>query len=178
MMGYMVAMRRRFLAISMSLLICITPLGAQELPEYQIKAAFLYNFIAFTEWPALLGNSIHLCVYGTNPFGEHLNKLQGKGVDQRFLNVRHTGSAHELQNCQVVFITREVVSNLSRVIDQLGEKPVMLVADVPGTARQGAMLNFVVEEGRVQFEVNVRTAEAKGLSFSSKMLRLAREVYR
>lgn len=178
MMGAFAAMRRRFLAASVGLLCCTTPLGAQELPEYQIKAAFLYNFIAFTEWPALLGNSIQLCVYGTNPFGEHLNKLQGKGVAQRSLTVRHTGSANELQNCQIVFVTREVISNLSRVIDQLGEKPALLVAEFPGATRQGAMLNFVVEEGRVQFEVNVRTAEAKGLSFSSKMLRLAKEVYR
>lgn len=172
------AMRRWFLGTSLCLLCGVPQLQAQELSEYQIKAAFLYNFIVFTEWPALPSDVIPLCVYGTNPFGDNLNKLQGKSVAQRRLSVRHTGTANELQNCQVVFVTREVSNNLSRVSDQLAEKHVLIVAESPGAARQGAMLNFVVEEGRVQFEANVGAAEVRGLSFSSKMLRLAKEVYR
>jgi hypothetical protein len=145
--------------------------------EYRLKAAFLYNFITFTEWPAGAGDTLNLCVYGPDPFGEDLDKLQGKSVAGRSLAVRRTNSVNGLANCQIVFITRPMIDNLSGVLDGLNGRPVLTVADSLGAARQGVAINMGTENNKVNFEANLGAARGNGLNLSSKLLRLAKEVY-
>ena len=159
----------------LSLLCCLAPARADNQAEYRIKAAFLYNFVSFTEWPATLGTTLHLCVYGPDPFGEDLDKLQGRTVAGRSLAVQRSNSVDALGNCQVVFITRPLIGNLARVLDSLSGKPVLTVADSPGAARQGVALNLGLEQNKVLFEAN--PGAAHGLVLSSKLLRLAWEVF-
>ena len=170
-------MKSRILACLLGLLCCVPPVWADNLAEYRIKAAFLYNFVSFTEWPAGLGNSLNLCVYGPDPFGEDLDKLQGKSVAGRSLAVRRTNSVDALGSCQIVFITRPVIGNLPRVLDNLRGKPVLTVADTSGVAREGVALNMGTEQNKVIFEANLGAARDNGLILSSKLLRLAKEVY-
>lgn len=170
-------MKPRILACVLGLLCCVPPVWADNLAEYRLKAAFLYNFVSFTEWPAGLGNTLNLCVYGPDPFGEDLDKLQGRNVAGRSLAVRRTSSVDDLGNCQIVFITRPVISNLPRVFDTLRGKPVLIVADTPGAAREGVALNMGTEQSKVIFEANPSAARDNGLVLSSKLLRLAKEVY-
>ena len=167
--------RPRFLACLLSLLCWMAPVRADNPAEYRIKAAFLYNFVSFTAWPAALGNTLHLCVYGPDPFGEDLDRLQGRTVAGRGLAVHRTNSADALGHCQVVFITRPVIANLARVLDSLSGKAVLTVADSPGAARQGVALNLGLEQNKVVFDAN--PGAAHGLVLSSKLLRLAREVF-
>lgn len=159
------------------LLACAPPAWADNADEYRLKAAFLYNFISFTEWPATLGNSLNLCVYGPDPFGKEIDKLQGRRVAERSLAVQRVNSVDGLGNCQIVFITRPVISNLARVLDALKGKPALSVADTPGAARDGATLNMGTEQNKILFEANLGTAHNNGLALSSKLLRLAYEVY-
>lgn len=161
----------------LGLLCFVAPVRAENSVEYQIKAAFLYNFASFTEWPAGLGNTLNLCVYGTDPFGENLDKLQGKNVAGRSLAVRRTASVEGLGNCQIVFISQPAIGNLPRVLDSLRGKPVLTVADTPGAAREGVAINMILEQNKVAFEANLGAARGQGLDLSSKLLRLAREVY-
>jgi len=170
-------MKARILACLMVLLCCVPPVWADNLAEYRIKAAFLYNFVSFTEWPAGLGNTLNLCVYGPDPFGEDLDKLQGRSVAGRSLAVRRTNSVDALGNCQIVFISRPVIGNLPRVLDHLRGKPVLTVADSSGVAREGVALNMGTEQNKVVFEANLGAARDNGLILSSKLLRLAKEVY-
>jgi hypothetical protein len=171
-------MKLRVMACLLSLLCCGQTALADNLSEYRLKAAFLYNFITFTEWPAGTGNTLNLCVYGPDPFGEDLDKLQGKSVAGRSLAVRRTNSVNGLGNCQIVFITRPMIDNLSGVLNDLNGRPVLTVADSPGAARQGVAINMGTEQNKVNFEANLGVARASGLNLSSKLLRLAREVYR
>lgn len=161
----------------LGLLCCPSLAHAETLAEYQIKAAFLYNFLAFTEWPAEVGNTITLCVYGPDPFGEDLNKMQGKSLGPRSLAVKRVNSVDGLHSCQAVFITRPVMSNLRRVLDNLGDRPVLTVADSQDAALQGVALNMSMDQNKVTFEANLAAARGNRLNLSSKLLRLATKVF-
>ncbi|MES2149588.1 MAG: YfiR family protein [Pseudomonadota bacterium] len=144
--------------------------------EYRLKAAFLYNFISFTEWPTALGSKLTLCIYGPDPFGDHLDKYQGRTVAGRSLAIARMTSADTLGSCQVVFITEPVIGNLARALESVRGKPVLTVADHVGAAHDGVVLNMVVEHDRILFEANLGAAHNNGVVLSSKLLRLAKEV--
>lgn len=170
-------MKSRILACLLGLLCCLPPVRAESQAEYRLKAVFLYNFISFTAWPAGVGNPLNLCVYGPDPFGEDLDKLQGRSVAGRSLAVRRTNSVDGLENCQIVFITHPVIGNLPRVLDNLRGKPVLTLADSPGVARQGVAINMSTEQQKINFEANMGAARDNGLFLSSQLLRLAKEVF-
>ncbi len=166
----------RVLVSTLALLCCVSQAVAENLAEYRIKAAFLVNFASFTEWPAEVGSTLNLCVYGPDPFGAELDRFKGRNVGGRSLTVMRVNSVDMLENCQVVFITRPVIDNLLRVLDTLSSKPVLTVADSPGAMRQGVALNMGTRESKVTFEANLAAARGNGLNLSSKLLTLASEV--
>lgn len=166
----------RILVGTLALLCWVPQVAADNLDEYRIKAAFLVNFATFTEWPADVGNTLNLCVYGPDPFGAELDRYQGMSVGRRELAVARVNSVDRVGNCQIVFITRPVIDNLLRVLDSLSGKPVLSVADSPGAMRQGVALNIGTRQGRVTFEANLAAARGNGLNLSSKLLNLASEV--
>lgn len=166
----------RVLVSTLALLCCASQAVADNLAEYRIKAAFLVNFASFTEWPAEVGSTLNLCVYGPDPFGAELDRFKGRNVGGRSLTVMRVNSVDMLENCQVVFITRPAIDNLLRVLDTLSSKPVLTVADSPGAMRQGVALNMGTRESKVTFEANLAAARGNGLNLSSKLLTLASEV--
>ena len=164
------------LAVMLAVMCCAAQATADTLAEYRIKAGFLFNFIAFTEWPAEVGRNLNLCVYGSDPFGAELDKLQGRVVGQRTLVTTRVSSVDELGDCQIVFITRPMIDNVFRVLDTVSGNPVLTVADSPGAMRQGVALNMGTKQGKVTFEASLAAARGNGLNLSSKLLRLATEV--
>lgn len=149
---------------------------AQELPEYRLKAAFIYNFIAFTEWPADTGATLNLCVFGQDPFGAELEGLEGKAVNGRSIALQRRPGIEALRGCQVLFVALSAQDQLPRVLDALRGHAVLTIADSPGAMRRGVALNMNLASGRVTFEANAQAARSHGLSLSSKLLRLATEV--
>jgi len=147
-----------------------------DLPEYRLKAAFIYNFALFTEWPADVGTTLNLCVFGKDPFGEEIDPLQGKKVGDRSIAVQRKTSVESLKGCQIVFIAGSAIGTLPRVLDGLRGTPVLTVADSPGAAAQGVALNMSVAQSKITFEANLPAARAAGINLSSKLLRLATEV--
>ena len=150
---------------------------ADDLPEYRLKAAFLYNFALFTEWPAEVGSTLNLCIHGSDPFGRELDALQGKAVAARSIAVLRKGVSEPLKSCHIVFIASSAIASLPRVLDELRDTPALTVADTPGAARQGVALNMAVVQNRIAFEANLQAARAAHLGLSSKLLRLATEVH-
>jgi hypothetical protein len=149
--------------------------AAAELTEYQVKAAYLYNFITLTEWPASTGD-LTLCVYGPDPFGADLDALQGKSIGGRTLLVTRVSTVELLSSCQVVFLTREVMSNLPRILGELRGHTTLTIADSPGAVRAGVAINMLSDADRVSFEVNLPAVHGQGLNLSFQLLRLASEV--
>lgn len=153
-----------------------TGVRADELPEYRLKAAFVYNFMLFTEWPAATGRTLHLCIHGKDPFGVEIDGLQGKLAAGRSIAVHRRAAGESLNDCQAVFIAASLADSLPRVLAGLQGQPVLTLADSPGAMQAGVALNMAVSQGKVSFQANLQAARRAGLDLSSKLLRLATEV--
>jgi hypothetical protein len=157
-------------------LLCAPGARADELPEYRLKAAFVYNFMLFTEWPAATGNTLNLCIHGKDPFGPEIDGLQGKLAAARSIAVHRKAAGESLKNCQVVFMAPSMMGSLPNVLESLKGQPTLTLADSPGAMHKGVALNMGVAQGKVTFEANLQAARGAGLNLSSKLLRLATEV--
>ncbi len=151
---------------------------ADEPAEYRLKAAVLYNFARYTEWPPEVGPTLTLCILGRDPFGAAIDAMQGKPVGTRALVVRRVRSDDSLRSCHVLFIAQSAAANLAQAIEQIENSPVLTVADTPGAARQGVALNMVTTQGKIQFEANLAAARTAGLKLRSNLLQLATRVIR
>lgn len=164
---------------AVSLMLFSRPSLPNDSIEYQVKAAFISNFIAFTAWPGDLSEGIQLCLYGEDMFGTSLDQIAQKPNNKGKIKVRRTNDESTLTECQVVFIAKSNISNLSNILNSLREKPILSLADSPNAASQGVNINMNVNsDGKVTFEINLATARLSKLDFSSKLLQLATHVYR
>jgi hypothetical protein len=152
---------------------------SQETPpsEYQVKAAFLYNFVKFVEWPSEAFASetapIVIGVLGDSPFGTDLEKMiKGKTINGRELAVRPV-SMPELKLCQIVFICRSEKKRINEVFRALQGSSTLTVGELDRFTESGGMINFVMEGNKVRFEIKGDAAKQAGLKISSKLLSLA-----
>ncbi|OQW41696.1 MAG: hypothetical protein A4S08_02310 [Proteobacteria bacterium SG_bin4] len=151
---------------------------AEEQPsEYRLKVAFLYNFAAYTTWPNPPYHNLMLCIHGEDPFGQNLQHLQGKKINEHDILIKHTKNLMDLTDCHMVFITQSVVNEVDGIIKNLQGMPILTIADSPGAGRQGVVLNMAIKEGKVTFEANIAVAKRNGLKLSSQLLRFASEVF-
>lgn len=161
-----------------------TPALAQdvEAPEYQVKAAFLYNFAKFAEWPtntfASTNAPMTFGVFGPNPFrGELKRALQGRSINGHPLRFRELTATDELKQCQVVFISAKHREPLNEILNAVRTVPVLTVGEEPGHfIEAGGIINFILEDDKVHFEINNEAARRVGLKLSSKLLSLATRV--
>ncbi len=142
----------------------------------ELKVAFIYNFALFAEWPAEVGSTLRLCLYGVDPFGPALDALQGRLANARVIELNRRQKGQSLKDCQLAFLSDPLNTDGTRVLDELRGLPVLTVADSPGAVHLGVALNMVEANGRLGFEVNLNTARAARLKISSKLLQLASEV--
>lgn len=166
------------------LLLAVSARGSEAPPatEYQLKAALLYNFAKFVEWPPsrfLTGQSaIQLCVLGQDPFGHDLEHIiHNETIGGRSLSVVRVPRILEPEACHILFISASEKERFGSVLRALKNHAVLTVGDVEGFARSGGIANFMREGNRVRFEVNVEAAERAGLKISSKLLKLAKIVH-
>jgi uncharacterized protein DUF4154 len=173
--------RARRLALPLFLLLLAVPalLGAQKAAEYDVKAAFLYNFTKFVDWPPEAfpdPNSLRICVLGEDPFGKSLQAVTDEQVGSHKLIVTRTESLAKPTGCQVLFISRSERDRLAQILAAVKGSPVLTVGDTDGFANRGVMINFVPEGSKVRFEINTDSAERAGIKISSKLLQLAKRI--
>ncbi len=149
---------------------------SEEVAEYSLKVAFLYNFALFTDWPPTIGTTLNLCVYGKDRFGPDLDALQDKTVGDRRIVVHRMAGLDSLTTCQIAFIADSAGGAIGRVLGSLRGATVLTVADSPGAVDHGVALNLSVRGDRITFEANLSAARDAHLNLSSKLLRLATEV--
>jgi hypothetical protein len=152
--------------------------SAQAMGEYQVKAAFLYNFARFVEWPATaFGNDkepFRICVIGKDPFGDTLEQaVRAKTVSGRSFVVAGISGPSHAADCQILFVSSSEKNRLPAIFRALPTAGVLTIGDTEGFAAQGGIVNFKLEGGRVRFEINVEAAERENLRISSKALTLA-----
>jgi hypothetical protein len=149
--------------------------------EYQIKAAFIYNFARFIEWPTQAFSSadspMTIGLLGENAFGDNLAQtIAGKVIKGHPLQFKTYASMAEATNCQVLFISASEQKHLSKILDQLQGTCILTVSDFDTTDNfigQGGMIDLVIVDDKVRFEINNAAAKKAGLTISSKLLSLA-----
>ena len=151
--------------------------SAQEVTlEYQVKAAYLFNFTKFVEWPSsTLGESapFTICVAEMNPFGPSLSAtIQGETVAGHVLVSRVVKDSPA--SCHILFVPRGV--SIAPYLQPLRSVPVLTVGETADFLSQGGMISFVMEGGKIRFEINQDAAASAQLTISSRLLRLARNV--
>jgi hypothetical protein len=155
---------------------------AQEQPtEYQVKAAFLEKFGKFVEWPgtALAGAGAPLVigVFGENPFRDDLENLAAKDtINGHAMVVRQIKSPADLKGCHVVFIPASMKAREPEMLAEVKGLGILTVGETDDFIQHGGMINFVIENNRIRFEINDAAARRAGLKISSKLLALARPV--
>jgi len=155
--------------------------SAQTIDEYQVKAAFLYNFAKFVEWPALTFKTdkdpIRICVLGLDPFGTALaDAVGGKTVLGRPFVLSDIASAGQVTDCQILFISSSERKHLRSILAELRTKGTLTVGETDGFAADGGMVNFKLSGGKVRLEINIEATGQAKLRINSSVLSLAQIV--
>jgi hypothetical protein len=170
--------RRAIAAALLAIASIATPVQANAPSEHQVKAAFLYNFANFVQWPdAALGPAgapMRVCVVGADPFGGALDDaFRDQIVQERSVQISRGPTLASVGHCHILFLSQSEQSRWPELLKELRGVPTLTVADGPPLVRQGGMVSFIVEANRVRFEINRSAAEHAGLRVSSKLLALA-----
>lgn len=161
-------------------LLCVLPCSAQDaFSEPRVKAALLFNFAKFVEWPAASSDGpLTICSLGADEeIGEALQQgVHGKLIGDRKVQTRHFSHTSELQVCHVLFIQMEKRSELDDVLEVTGAAPVLTVGDGEQFTRDGGMIGIFLEGRKPRFEINLSAARDSGLRIRVQLLRLASNV--
>src|SRR5262249_34998005 len=142
--------------------------------EYPIKAAFLYKFAPFVQWPALPPGNFTICVAGHDPFGADLDRgVKDLSVDGRTVRVQRMEAGQAGMYCQIPSVTGTQSQSVQQALDLVRDRPVLTVTEKTGP---GSVIQFVVDNNRVRFDIDTDAARSHGLVVSSKLLNLARAV--
>lgn len=179
-------MRLRVRVCAMVLLLssASVPLSSQSAPsvEYQVKAAFLFNFAKFIEWPTDAfpdeKTPITVCVFRYDPFGGALDDvIRGKTINNRELAVRRITGLPDLKGCQLLFISDREDKLLDEIEKNVKGASILVVGEGPEFAERGGSVQFFLEQNKLRFAINVDAVQRARLQVSSKLLALARIVH-
>lgn len=172
------ATKRRLLAIVISVSLCApVRLAAATPTEYEVKAAFLYNFAKYVQWPPSPRQMFVIGVLGKDPFGPVLDEvMSGQSVQRRAIAVRRFERIEDVSGSDILFVSSSERRNLRAILAAMQRAPVLTVADMDQFAELGGMINLTTEENHVRFEMNPDAFRRAGLKAGSQLYRLARIV--
>lgn len=160
---------------------CWQPLLAESLSEAQIKAAYLYNFAKFVEWPsdALPANAeLLLCVVGSNVLDGALETLNGRNVGTHPLRVSSQSYANlSLTGCHLLFVGVSEQQRFLVILKTLGNAPTLSLSDIEDFAGKGGGIGLLVRDNKVLFEVNLEPIRNAGLHLPGQLLNIASDIY-
>ena len=152
-----------------------------KVSEYDVKAAFLLNFVRFIDWSdhrtrGEKGNELILGITGKDRFGDALNLIRGKKVKGRTVVVNSAVDSNNLTECDILFISSSEKDRLSSIMAALKDLPILTISEIEGFTRNGGIINFIIVGNKVRFEINPDAAKQVGIHISSQLLQLARIV--
>lgn len=157
-------------------------LYSQQYTEYELKAAYLFNFGKFIQWPAEAfknqGDPFIIGIYGKNPFGEMLQQtIQNKTLQSRPVLIINVTTTEEAETCHILFIAKTDKFQMSQFIQAVSSKPVLTVGDnIEDFCQTGGIVNFTPQFSSKRFEINNKASQRSQLVISSKLLSLSRIV--
>jgi len=147
--------------------------------EYRVKAAFLYNFSLFVDWPensAKNPGELLVCVAGHDPFGSALDIIKGKLAGDSQIQVERIPKGGNPSRCQILFISDSERNSVEALLSKLRNQPILTVSNMENFNRIGGIIQFRLVEYKIRFSINNEAAQQAGLNISSKLLRLATNV--
>jgi hypothetical protein len=161
--------------------LCMLSTGAYSASESQVKAAFVYNFVRFVEWPPQSFQSgdtpLVIGVVGSEQIADAIEQLtKGKTVDGRKLTIRRLGSGDNFDGCHILFVGASEKGRTNTILDRLRDSSVLSIGETDGFIQNGGVIGFVIENNKVTFQINAGAAKKKHLRISSQLLKLARNV--
>ncbi len=141
--------------------------------QYELKAALLYNFLKFVEWPADTGTSRTVCVLGEDPFGNALESIAGLTALGWTVEVRRFARAPEAAGCHLLFISSSEADRLPQVLEGLVDSSVLTVGEMRDFARRGGMIGLSVRRNKISLAINVDAYEQARLKISPQLLSVA-----
>ncbi len=177
-----VRLRRSFYrALLFFLIVSIAANAQQARPtEFQVKAAYLFNFGKFVRWPAGAGQgSLEICVLGKNPLGSVLEvTVKGESIDGKQVHSRAISNPQEASRCNILYVSDSEEGRLPAILPTAKHGGILTVSDIPHFVERGGMIEFVNQQDRIRFAINTDTIEDAGLSVSSELLKVAAKVIR
>jgi hypothetical protein len=150
--------------------------GGRPAPsDREVQAAFLCSFAEFVEWPDRRPEApVAILVLGDDPFGSLLERtVESRPLQTKPIEIRRSRRLEDARGAQIVFVSGSERERVDEVLHSLAGSSVLTVSDLPGFARRGGIIGFVLEQRHVRFEINQRAAEGVGLRISSRLLTLA-----
>jgi hypothetical protein len=197
-------MKKVYILVIILLLLPAASLSAQNQDdssqnrEYKIKAAFLYNFIKFVDWPmerdVADDENVVIGIIGKNPFGDAFEPIQNKKVKGNNTTIKYfqgfkelkqieednsskyENIVEEIKNCHLLFICSSEKNNLVDILTLVKDHNILTVGETPKMLEKNGIINFVLEENKVRFEINLIAARESKLVIRSQLLRLAKNV--
>ena len=147
-----------------------------EYQEDEVKAAFIYHFATFVQWPETSRSNevFAIAVLGADGVASELEQfLPGRAIQGRPMEVRRLRGVDELQDEAVIFIGAGESFRLPELVPKVEDRPMLVVTEASGALKDGSMINFQVVDRRVRFEISLTAAERAGLELSSRLLSAA-----
>ena len=168
----------------LALLILIAAYGQRTvaqstaIPEYRVKATFLFQFTQFVDWPgdafASPQTPLVIGILGDDPFGSFLDEtVRNEKADGHPLSVERYSRLEDIRNCHVLFVSRSEANRMPEILAAVKGRSTLVVGDLNGFADRGGMIQFVTEESKIHLRINLAAAKAAKLTISSKLLRPA-----
>ena len=165
-------------------LACVVPLAHSQQSkagEFQVKAAYLYNFGRFVAWPDQnspdANAAFEICVLGADPFGATLDStLATASIGGKNVQAKRITKPQDVDDCRILFISTSEERHLKDVLSALDNASVLTVSDIPRFSERGGMIGFILDGDRVRFDVNLSSAQSARLTLSSELLKVATNV--
>lgn len=159
--------------------LCIPAMVAQirEPTEFELKAAIIYNFALFTEWPVLPDNHFTFCIYGLDLFGSAIDALTDYTLLNRSIKIQRVHQFENIADCHLLYISSLELEEVESLITITRNYPILTIVDQLETGNYNPVIRLWVEHKKISFDINLSSAKNSGLHISTKLLRLARQVY-
>ena len=154
------------------------------LPDDEVEAAFIYNFLLFTTWPdegraGSVDSPLGICTVGQDGVSTALGALRGRMVRDRSLQLRAISGGDGFDDCHAVYLAKSEKLRWENLLDATGGSHLLTVVDCgESLCASSSVLAVAVEKNRVVFTVSMPSAERAGLNISAKLLRLAQTVHK
>lgn len=158
----------------------VAPATAGEVEAYAVKAALVYNFALFTDWPkdsfADEDAPLRICIFGGDDLRDAFAGIDKRQIDTRRIEVVYTDDVRQLDGCHLVFVPDTERSRWPQLRAAIDGRPVLTVGEMNGFLETGGMMNLVLEDNRVVFQVNLSEVKRAELAISARILKLAARI--